>query len=86
MTQSTIDRVIAIVKKETGVDEITPETSLTQDIGVDSLDKIQIAMELEEEFNLSIPDDDLDDKGNDTVKGLADYIDRQLALTGAQQN
>ncbi|NBY29771.1 MAG: acyl carrier protein, partial [Sphingobacteriia bacterium] len=42
-----------------GVDEneVTPEASFTNDLGADSLDTVELIMEFEKEFNLSIPDD-----------------------------
>lgn len=52
-------KVIAIVVDKLGVEEsqVTPETSFTGDLGADSLDTVELIMELEKEFNLSIPDD-----------------------------
>ena len=42
-----------------GVDQekITPETSFVNDLGADSLDTVELVMELEEEFDINIPDD-----------------------------
>ena len=42
-----------------GVDKekITPETSFVNDLGADSLDTVELVMELEEEFDINIPDD-----------------------------
>ena len=37
--------------------EITPETTFMEDLGADSLDTVELIMELEKEFNISIPDD-----------------------------
>lgn len=75
---TTLESVIAIVKKETGIDDVKPEMSLEKDIGIDSLDKIQIAMALEEQFNIDIPDDELDRLEHDKISGIADYIDRRI--------
>ena len=52
-------KVIAIVVDKLGVEEsqVTPEASFTGDLGADSLDTVELIMELEKEFNLSIPDD-----------------------------
>jgi acyl carrier protein len=43
-----------------GVEEsqVTPEASFTNDLGADSLDTVELIMELEKEFDLSIPDDE----------------------------
>ncbi|HEV7282806.1 MAG TPA: acyl carrier protein [Pirellulaceae bacterium] len=53
------ERVINIVSEQLGVDKakITPETSFINDLGADSLDTVELVMELEEEFAISIPDD-----------------------------
>jgi len=37
--------------------EVTPEASFTNDLGADSLDTVELIMEFEKEFNVSIPDD-----------------------------
>ena len=42
------------------VDEITPNTTFVDDLGADSLDVFQIIMGIEEEFDMEIPQDDLE--------------------------
>jgi acyl carrier protein len=56
---SVADRVIDIVAEQLGVEKekITPETSFVNDLGADSLDTVELVMELEEEFDINIPDD-----------------------------
>jgi acyl carrier protein len=53
------ERVIDIVAEQLGVDKekITLETSFVNDLGADSLDTVELVMELEEEFDINIPDD-----------------------------
>lgn len=53
------DRVIEIVAEQLGVDKekINNETSFVNDLGADSLDTVELVMELEEEFDINIPDD-----------------------------
>jgi acyl carrier protein len=53
------ERVIDIVASQLGVgkDQITHETSFINDLGADSLDTVELVMELEEEFEINIPDD-----------------------------
>ncbi len=53
------ERVVAIVAEQLGVnkDQITAETSFVNDLGADSLDTVELVMELEEEFDINIPDD-----------------------------
>ena len=52
-------RVIDIVAEQLGVDKakINPESNFVNDLGADSLDTVELVMELEEEFDISIPDD-----------------------------
>jgi acyl carrier protein len=53
------ERVIEIVAEQLGAnkDIITRETSFVNDLGADSLDTVELVMELEEEFDINIPDD-----------------------------
>jgi len=52
-------RVKMIVVSKLGVEEseVTPEASLQNDLGADSLDAIELIMEFEKEFNIAIPDE-----------------------------
>ncbi|MCS7018848.1 MAG: acyl carrier protein [Cytophagales bacterium] len=52
-------KVKAIIVDKLNVDEseVTPEASFTNDLGADSLDTVELIMEFEKEFNISIPDD-----------------------------
>ncbi len=54
------DKVKAIVVDQLGVTEdgITPEASFSDDLGADSLDTVELIMEFEKEFDISIPDED----------------------------
>ncbi|MFG0275249.1 MAG: acyl carrier protein [Phycisphaerales bacterium] len=61
MTEAEIEaKVIEIVSKQMGVDEskITRETSFVNDLNADSLDTVELVMELEDEFETSIPDEE----------------------------
>lgn len=53
------NRVKAIIVDKLGVDEteVTPAATFTNDLGADSLDTVELIMELEKEFNITIPDD-----------------------------
>ena len=48
-----------VLADKLGVDEaeVTPEASFTNDLGADSLDTVELIMEFEKEFNISIPDE-----------------------------
>ena len=52
-------KVKRIIDEKLGVDEgeVTDQASFTNDLGADSLDTVELIMEFEKEFNLSIPDE-----------------------------
>ncbi len=52
-------KVKSIIVDKLGVDEseVNHEASFTNDLGADSLDTVELIMEFEKEFNVSIPDD-----------------------------
>ena len=52
-------KVKQIIVEKLGVEEseVTPEASFTNDLGADSLDTVELIMEFEKEFNISIPDE-----------------------------
>ena len=53
-------KVTSIITDKLGVEEsqVGPEASFTNDLGADSLDTVELIMELEKEFDLSIPDEE----------------------------
>ena len=57
-------------------DKVTPETSFINDLGADSLDTVELVMELEDEFEVSIPDEDAEKI--QTVGNAIDYITSKL--------
>lgn len=67
-------RVKAIIVDKLGVDEneVTTEASFTNDLGADSLDTVELIMEFEKEFNLSIPDEEAEKIGS--VGDAVNYI------------
>lgn len=50
-------RDIIVDKLGVEADQVTPEASFTNDLGADSLDTVELIMEFEKEFGISIPDD-----------------------------
>ena len=52
-------KVTDIIVDKLGVDasEVTPDASFTNDLGADSLDTVELIMEFEKEFDISIPDE-----------------------------
>ncbi|MDY0199741.1 MAG: acyl carrier protein [Bacteroidales bacterium] len=69
-------RVKAIIVDKLGVDEneVTTEASFTNDLGADSLDTVELIMEFEKEFNLSIPDEEAEKIGS--VGDAVTYIEK----------
>ena len=67
-------RVISIVAEQLGVDkaEISRETSFVNDLNADSLDTVELVMEFEDEFDISIPDEQAEKI--QTVGEAIDYI------------
>ena len=57
---SIADKVKSIIADQLGVDsdEVTPESSFTDNLGADSLDIVELVMAFEEEFDIEIPDED----------------------------
>ncbi|KAK1364659.1 Acyl carrier protein [Heracleum sosnowskyi] len=57
-----IDRVLEVVKSHPKIDpsKVTPDVHFQKDLGLDSLDTVEIVMALEEEFKLEIPDKEAD--------------------------
>ena len=75
----TANRVEAIIVEKLGLspDQVTPEASFTTDLGADSLDTVELIMDFEKEFDITIPDEDA--QNIKTVKDAIDYIDSHKA-------
>ena len=58
--ESVEEKVKEIIVKQMGAnkDQVTPDTSFINDLGADSLDTVELVMELEDAFDVSIPDED----------------------------
>ncbi len=72
------EKVKKIIVDKLGVDgsEVTPEASFTNDLGADSLDTVELIMEFEKEFNVSIPDDQAENIG--TVGQAIAYLEENV--------
>lgn len=73
------DKVVDIISNQLGIDkgDVTPEASVVDDLGADSLDVVELIMALEEEFNLEIPDEEAE-----KIKSVQDIINH---MEGALQ-
>lgn len=78
---TTFDKVKKIIVEQLGVDEseVTPEASITDDLGADSLDQVELVMAFETEFNIDIPDEEAE-----KIKTVGDAVNRiDSATAGA---
>ncbi len=71
-------KVKAIIVEKLGVDasEVTNEANFTNDLGADSLDTVELIMEFEKEFGISIPDDQSENIA--TVGDAIAYIENNI--------
>ena len=74
---STLDKVKEVVMDKLGVEEsqITETAHFMDDLGADSLDTVELIMQLEEEFGIEIPDEDAEKIT--TVGAAVEYIDKK---------
>ena len=77
-----IERVKKIIAAQLGADAaaLTPETDIEEDLGADSLDAVELIVAFEEEFGVSVPDDDI--LVLRTVGDIAEYIESMGELPG----
>ncbi len=76
--QAIEEKVISIISEQMGADksEISKETSFINDLNADSLDTVELVMEFEDEFDLSIPDEEAEKI--QTVGAAVDYITKVI--------
>ena len=72
-------KVRSIIVEKLGVDEsdITADASFTNDLGADSLDTVELIMEFEKEFDITIPDEDAEKIS--TVGEAVNYLKEKTA-------
>ena len=72
------DKVVKVVIEQLDLDgdiEITPQTSLMDDLEADSLDAVEVIMALEDQFSIEIPDEDAE--GFKSIGDIAKYIEEK---------
>ncbi len=69
-----LEKLIEIVSEQLDIDAATicADTNLIEDLGVDSLDIVEMFMEVQDEFGIEIPDEDVD--SIKTLGDMAEYI------------
>lgn len=77
-----LERVKKIIAAQLDIDEaaLTPETDIEEDLGADSLDAVELIVTFEEEFGISMPDEDI--LALHTVGDIAEYIESMGELPG----
>ena len=77
---ATFERVKKIIVDQLGVDEneVTMEASITEDLGADSLDQVELVMAFETEFGIEIPDEEAE-----KIKTVGDAV-RKISETPAK--
>lgn len=72
------EKVVSIIVEKLGVEatQVTPEARFTNDLGADSLDTVELIMEFEKEFNISIPDEQAEKIS--TVGDAIQYIEENI--------
>ncbi len=73
----TVERVIEVVadKLDVPVDEISTQSRFVEDLNADSLDQVELIMALEDEYDITIPDEDAQKIA--TINDAVSYIDSQ---------
>ncbi len=73
------ETVKSIIVEKLGVDEsdVSSDASFTNDLGADSLDTVELIMEFEKEFDLTIPDEEAEEIA--TVGDAIEYLEEQTA-------
>jgi acyl carrier protein len=72
------EQVYEIIQRKLSVnpEQITLEASFTEDLGADSLDTVELVMDLEEQFGITIPEEDQEKLR--TVQDAIDYLEQHL--------
>ena len=73
-----LEKVTSILVDQLDVDEekVTMEASISDDLGADSLDVVELVMSLEEEFNIEIPDEEVENIK--TVGDIVKYVEDRI--------
>lgn len=71
--------VLEVITNELGITrEIARTEELVNDLGADSLDMVELVMAIEEEFNIEIPDEDVEDGKWKTVDSVILYVEGRV--------
>ncbi|GDX40588.1 acyl carrier protein [Armatimonadota bacterium] len=73
-TLDSVKKILVDKLPDASAEKITPEASVMDDLGADSLDVVEIIMAIEEEFSVDIPDEEAE--ALITVQSIVDYIEK----------
>lgn len=82
-SQNVEERVLNVISEQLGFnkEDLTRESDFIKDLGSDSLDLVELVMELEEEFGITIPEEEAD-----KVRTVGDVIDHiKIALNSSEK-
>lgn len=70
-----INEIIEIIAKQLKVDaaDITPDTDIIDDLGADSLDVVELLMTIEDNYGITVPDDEVQNLR--TIRLMSEYIE-----------
>lgn len=81
---SVMNRVIRVLSTQVNnSDKVSVDADLVEDLGLDSLDVVEVVLALEEEFGVEVPDSDADKFK--TVRNVVEYIEGKLGNAGAAE-
>lgn len=80
----TFEKVCALIASSLDVkaEQVQPEASFLDDLGADSLDIVELVMQIERDFNIEIPDEQAEKIS--TVQDAVDYVRGELSRLGKQ--
>ncbi|MCG8591571.1 MAG: acyl carrier protein [Proteobacteria bacterium] len=79
MSGGTLQRLHALVSEQLGIDlaEVKSDANILDDLGADSLDVVELVMAIEEQFDLEIPDEDVESMR--TIGDVERYVTERVA-------
>ena len=79
MTMELTTKILSIISQNAECGKtVRPDDRIVEDLGIDSLDKLMIIHDLEDEFNITVEDEEL--KGIKFVRDIVAAIERKLAV------
>lgn len=71
------DKVVALLSEQLGIDKnrITPDSDIVKDLGADSLDVVQMLMSMEEEYGITVSEDDA--ANLKTVRDIVNILEKK---------